>query len=104
MIAPRSPMINAEWFAVFVGVVGITFGIFTALMMSWLVAKPIHQLRAAADAVSRGKFDANLGIARAHALGRLLGESDNMVRELRDKEKLRQTFGFHEGKRAAEAA
>src|SRR6266498_3745123 len=47
MFAPRSPAINTEWFAVFVGVIGITFGIFTALMMSWLVAKPIDQLRAA---------------------------------------------------------
>jgi len=63
MFAPRSPTINTEWFAVFVGVVGIAFGIFTALMMSWLVAKPIDRLRAAADAVSRGRFDVDLGIA-----------------------------------------
>jgi adenylate cyclase len=102
MFAPRSPTINAEWFAVFVGVVGIAFGIFTALMMSWLVAKPIDQLRAAADAVSHGKFDVDLGVSRADEFGRLLGEFDNMVRELRDKEKLRQTFGLHVGKRAAE--
>src|SRR5207244_10986838 len=101
MIAPRSPMINAEWFAVFVGIVGIAFGIFTALMMSWLVAKPIDQLRAAADAVSHGRFDVDLGVARADEFGRLLGEFGNMVRELRDKEKLRQTFGLHVGKRAA---
>src|SRR5947208_14300001 len=101
MFAPRSPNINAEWFAVFVGVVGIAFGIFTALMMSWLVAKPIDQLRAAADAGSRGRFDVDLGVARTDEFGRLLGEFDNMVRELRDKEKLRQTFGLHVGKRAA---
>jgi adenylate cyclase len=102
MFAPRSATINAEWFAVFVGVVGIAFGIFTALMMSWLVAKPIDQLRAAADAVSRGKFDVDLGVTRADEFGRLLGEFDSMVRELRDKERLRQTFGLHVGKRAAE--
>jgi adenylate cyclase len=102
MFAPRSPTINAEWFAVFVGVIGIAFGIFTALMMSWLVAKPIDQLRAAADAVSRGKFDVDLAVARADEFGRLLGEFENMVHELRDKEKLRQTFGLHVGKRAAE--
>jgi adenylate cyclase len=102
MFAPRSPTINAEWFAVFVGVIGIAFGVFTALMMSWLVAKPIDRLRAAADAVARGEFDVDLGVARADEFGRLLGEFDNMVRELRDKEKLRQTFGLHVGKRAAE--
>src|SRR5438105_13820839 len=71
-------------------------------MMSWLVAKPIDQLRAAADVVSLGRFDVDLGVGRADEFGRLLGEFDNLVRELRDKEKLRQTFGLHVGKRAAE--
>jgi adenylate cyclase len=102
MFAPRSPAMNAQWFAVFVGVVGIAFGIFTALMMSRLVAKPIDQLRVAADAVARGNFDVDLAVSRADEFGRLLGEFDNMVHELRDKEKLRQTFGLHVGKRAAE--
>ena len=105
IFAPRSPAINAGWFAVFVGGIGIAFGIFTALMMSRLVAKPIDQLRAAADAVSRGNLDVDLraaGAGRADEFGRLLSEFDHMVRELRDKEKLRQTFGLHVGRRAAE--
>ncbi len=102
MFAPRSPVMNVEWFAVFVGVVGIAFGIFTALMLSWLVAKPIDQMRAAADAVSRGKWDVNVSVTRADELGRLLGEFDHMIRQLKDKEKLRQTFGLHVGRRAAE--
>jgi len=105
MFAPRSPAINAEWLAVFVGLIGIAFGIFTALMMSWLVAKPIDQLRAASDALSRGNLNVELGPAaagRADEFGRLLGEFDHMVHELRDKEKLRQTFGLHVGRRAAE--
>jgi adenylate cyclase len=102
MFAPPSSGINAEWFALFVGGVGIVFGIFTALMLSWLVAKPIDQLRSAADAVSRGKFDVVLPVTRADEFGRLLGEFDHMVRELKEKEKLRQTFGLHVGRRAAE--
>jgi adenylate cyclase len=102
MFAPPSAGINAEWFALFVGGVGIVFGIFTALMLSWLVAKPIDQLRTAADAVSRGKFDVGLPVTRADEFGRLLGEFDHMVRELKEKEKLRQTFGLHVGRRAAE--
>jgi adenylate cyclase len=102
MFAPRSPAINAGWFAAFVGGIGMAFGIFTALMMSWLVAKPIDQLRAAADAVSRGKLDVDLRVTRADEFGQLLGEFDHMVRELRDKEKLRETFGLHVGRRAAD--
>jgi adenylate cyclase len=105
VLAPRSPATNAAWLAVFVGMIGIAFGIFTALMMSRLVAKPIDQLRSAADAVSRGNLAVDLGRAgarRADEFGRLLCEFDQMVRELRDKEKLRQTFGLHVGRRAAE--
>jgi len=74
-------------------------------MISRLVAKPIDQLRTAADAVSRGNLSVDLsraGARRADEFGRLLCEFDQMVRELRDKEKLRQTFGLHVGRRAAE--
>ena len=105
LLAPHSPAANTAWLAVFVSVIGIAFGIFTALMMSRLVAKPIDQLRAAADAVSRGNLAVDLGRAgarRPDEFGRLLCEFDHMVRELRDKEKLRQTFGLHIGRRAAE--
>jgi adenylate cyclase len=105
LLAPHSSATNAAWLAVFVGLVGIAFGIFTALMMSRLVAKPIDQLRTAADAVSRGNLSVDLGRAgarRPDEFGRLLCEFDQMVRELRDKEKLRQTFGLHVGRRAAE--
>jgi Signal transduction histidine kinase involved in nitrogen fixation and metabolism regulation len=63
-------------------VIGIAFGIFTALMMSRLVAKPIDQLRTAADAVSRGNLAVDLsraGARRADEFGRLLCEFDQMV-------------------------
>jgi adenylate cyclase len=105
LLAPRSTTMNQVWPAVFVGVIGIAFGILTALMMSRLVAKPIDQLRSAADAVSHGNLSVDLGRAgarRADEFGRLLCEFDQMVRELRDKEKLRQAFGLHVGRRAAE--
>jgi adenylate cyclase len=102
MFAPRSPVMSAEWLAVFVGVVGIAFGIFTALMLSSLIAKPIDQMRAAADAVSRGELNVHIPVTRADEFGRLLSEFDHMVGELRDKEKLRRTFGLHVGQRAAE--
>src|SRR5205807_1654099 len=101
MFAPRSTSMNTEWFAVFVGVVGIAFGIFTALMMSRLVAKPIDQLRVAADAVARGNLHVDLAVTRADEFGQLLGDFNHMLSELKDKEKLRQTFGLHVGERAA---
>ncbi|MEY2538243.1 MAG: adenylate cyclase [Verrucomicrobiota bacterium] len=100
--APKAPGTNPEWFAVFVGTIGIAFGLCTALMISWLVARPIDQLRTAADAVSRGALDIEVPVARADEFGLLLGEFNNMVRGLKEKEKLRQTFGLHVGQRAAE--
>ncbi|MDQ2823928.1 MAG: adenylate/guanylate cyclase domain-containing protein, partial [Verrucomicrobiota bacterium] len=39
---------------------------------------------------------------RADEFGQLLGQFNHMVGELKDKEKLRQTFGLHVGQRAAE--
>jgi adenylate cyclase len=100
--APSAPGTNSAWFAVFVGTVGIAFGLCTALMISWLVARPIDQLRTAAESVSRGKLDLTLPVTRADEFGLLLGEFNNMIRGLKEKEKLRQTFGLHVGARAAE--
>jgi adenylate cyclase len=100
--APKAPATHPEWFAFFVGAVGIAFGLCTALMISWLVAKPLDELRIAAQAVARGEFDRHIATARADEFGLLIGEFNRMLRDLKDKEKLRQTFGLHVGKRAAE--
>jgi adenylate cyclase len=100
--APQSPGTHSQWFAVFVGTVGIAFGLCTALLISGLVARPIDHLRTAAESVSRGKLDVTVPVSRADEFGLLLGEFNNMIRGLKEKEKLRQTFGLHVGERAAE--
>ena len=41
-------------------------------------------------------------LRRADEFGALIGEFNRMVTELREKERLRQTFGAHVGRRAAE--
>jgi adenylate cyclase len=100
--APATSGHNAQWSAVFVGAVGIAFGLCSSIMISGLVAGPIDQLRTAAQTAARGEFDFHLPVARADEFGLLIGEFNRMLRELKDKEKLRQTFGLHVGKRAAE--
>ncbi len=100
--APMANGIDSRWFAVFVGAIGITFGLGTGLMMSHLVAQPIDELRSAAQAVSDGRFDVEVPVRRADEFGLLVGEFNHMTRELKEKERLRQTFGLHVGKRAAE--
>ncbi len=100
--APQSPGSDSQWFAMFVGSVGIAFGICTALMISRLVVEPIDQLRAASQAVAQGRFDVSVPLVRADEFGLLIGEFNHMVVELREKERLRQTFGLHVGQQAAE--
>ncbi len=100
--APALPGNDPRWFAIYVSAVGIGFGLCTALMISRLVAKPIDQLRIAAQSVASGKFDVQVPVTRADEFGVLIGEFNHMARELKDKEHLRQTFGLHVGQRAAE--
>jgi adenylate cyclase len=100
--APPAPTTDPRWFAVFVGSLGIVFGIFTALMLSRLVAQPIDQLRAAAQAVAEGNLETRVPTTRPDEFGHLHATFNHMVGELQEKERLRQTFGMHVGRRAAE--
>jgi adenylate cyclase len=100
--APAAPGANPAWFATFVGAIGVAFGLCTALMIGRLVVEPIDQLREAAQAVAQGRLDIQIPGRRADEFGLLAGEFNHMVYELREKERLRQTFGLHVGRRAAE--
>jgi adenylate cyclase len=93
---------DLRWFAAFVGAVGIASALGTALLVSRLVVRPLDQLRAAAHAVAQGQFDVELPVRRADEFGFLMGEFNQMTSELREKQKLRETFGLHVGERAAE--
>ncbi|HYJ04569.1 MAG TPA: adenylate/guanylate cyclase domain-containing protein [Chthoniobacterales bacterium] len=100
--APPAPGTDPAWFAVFVGTVGVAFGLCTALLIGRLVSEPIDQLRSAAQGVSEGRLDRNLHLPRADEFGLLIAEFNHMLHELREKERLRQTFGLHVGRRTAE--
>jgi adenylate cyclase len=100
--APPLQGSDPRWFAIYVAAVGIVFGLATALMISRLVAQPIDQLRAAAKSVAAGQLDVQLPVRRADEFGALVGEFNYMTQELKEKERLRQTFGLHVGERAAE--
>ena len=102
LFAPPSPGTNPKLFGVFVAVIGIGFALFSAWLIGRSVAQPVKELRAAAQAVTQGQFDVQVPLRRADEFGALIGEFNRMVTELREKERLRQTFGAHVGRRAAE--
>ena len=101
--APAAGEHNQQWLAVFVGSIGIAFGLCTSLMISRLFLEPIDYLRSAAQAVARGRLDVEVPLVRADEFGLLIGEFNRMIVELREKERLRRTFGLHVGQKAAEA-
>jgi adenylate cyclase len=102
LFAPPSPGTNPQSFGVFVAITGVAFAFFSALLIGRSVAKPVDELRAAAQAVRQGDLDVQVPLRRADEFGALIGEFNRMVTELREKERLRQTFGAHVGRKAAE--
>lgn len=100
-LAPPSAAGHPVWFAAMVGSIGIAFGLCSAVLISRLVAEPVDQLRAAANAVAHGQLDVHVPVVRADEFGALIGEFNRMIVELREKERLRQTFGLHVGRKAA---
>ena len=102
MFAPHSPSSNPQWFAVFVGTVGIAFGLCSAVLITRLVVKPVDELRSAFHAVGEGQLDVQIPLRRADEFGALVGDFNQMVVELRDKERLRRAFGLHVGEKVAQ--
>src|SRR5207237_8610263 len=102
IFAPPSPGTNPQWFGLFVGAIGIAFGLCSAMLIGRSVAQPVDQLRAAAQAVTEGRLDVQVPLRRADEFGALIGDFNRMVSGLREKEQLRQTFGAHVGRKAAE--
>lgn len=100
--APPAHHIDHRGFAIFVGSVGVAFGICTALMIGRLVARPLDRLRLAAQSVATGQLDVEVNEPRPDEFGVLIAEFNEMTAQLREKERLRQTFGLHVGRAAAE--
>jgi adenylate cyclase len=89
-------------FRIAVGALGMTFAFFSAWLFGTLVVVPIRRLSRASRAVAAGDLGTRVELLRADEFGSLVDEFNGMVGELRDKQKLRETFGLHVGEAAAE--
>ncbi len=100
--APPSPGTDPQWFGLFVGMIGIGFGLCSAVLIGRSVSQPIDLLHAAATAVTDGDLSVDVPLRRADEFGDLIGQFNRMVTGLREKEQLRRTFGAHVGRKIAE--
>lgn len=85
-----------------VGGLGISFGLGSAYLLSKLVVDPIHRLRDASKAVAAGNLDTRVDLLRADEFGPLIDEFNNMVAEVKEKQRLQETFGPHVGREIAQ--
>ena len=95
---------NAQWSAVFVGAVGIAFGLFSSIDDQRTCGQANRSTSVGRSIPLRAEisiFDlASCPGGRVRTVDRRI--QPHASSELKDKEKLRQTFGLHVGKRAAE--
>jgi adenylate cyclase len=96
----RGGSLNA--FRLAVGLLGISFAFISAGLFSQLVMNPIRKLSQASQSVAAGNLTTRVKLQRADEFGALADEFNRMVGELREKQRLRETFGLHVGEGAAE--
>jgi len=78
---------------VFLGIVGILASIRLAWFVARSVARPLASLEHAMIDVERGRFDVHCPVVSTDEIGRLTEGFNRMVRGLREREFLRETFG-----------
>jgi adenylate cyclase len=100
-LAPHSGGTQEARFAIAVGGLGIAFGLSIAWMVGQLVVEPVEELKRAATAVAAGNLNVHIQLQRADELGLLIDEFNHMIGELREKQRLQETFGRHVGQQAA---
>ncbi|MBU3693731.1 MAG: adenylate/guanylate cyclase domain-containing protein [Rhodocyclaceae bacterium] len=75
----------------------IVIAALVGLLLAWVVSRgltrPIGRLREAARAVQRGDLDGELQVTSRDEIGDVSIAFNQMVGELRDKERIKQTFG-----------
>lgn len=75
----------------------ITAAALVGLLLAWVVSRgmtrPIERLRQAAKAVQAGNLEAEVPVSSRDEIGDVSRAFNRMVVELRDKERIKQTFG-----------
>lgn len=82
----------------------LVIGLFSTILVAMSIADPLRQLRWALGEVQRGNYNAHMQIYDASELGLLQAGFNDMVRDLAERQRLRDLFGRYVGEDVARRA
>jgi adenylate cyclase len=87
-----------------IALVALVVGLVSTLLAAMSIADPLRQLRWALGEVQRGNYNAHMQIYDASELGLLQAGFNDMVRDLAERQRLRDLFGRYVGEDVARRA
>ncbi|MCT7661764.1 adenylate/guanylate cyclase domain-containing protein [Mycobacterium deserti] len=88
----------------FLAISALAIGLFGTVLVAMSIADPLRQLRWALGEVQRGNYNAHMQIYDASELGLLQAGFNDMVRDLSERQRLRDLFGRYVGEDVARRA
>ncbi|MGZ5396732.1 MAG: adenylate/guanylate cyclase domain-containing protein [Mycobacterium sp.] len=85
-------------------IAALIIGLFGTVLVAMSIADPLRQLRWALGEVQRGNYNAHMQIYDASELGLLQAGFNDMVRDLAERQRLRDLFGRYVGEDGARRA
>ena len=85
-------------------IVALLIGLSSTVLVAMSIADPLRQLRWALGEVQRGNYNAHMQIYDASELGLLQAGFNDMVRDLAERQRLRDLFGRYVGEDVARRA
>jgi adenylate cyclase len=85
-------------------IAALVIGLFGTVLAAMSIADPLRQLRWALGEVQRGNYNAHMQIYDASELGLLQAGFNDMVRDLAERQRLRDLFGRYVGEDVARRA
>ncbi len=109
VLASKFSLLHAEYGELFVpvlmlSILALVVGLTGTVLAAMSVADPLRQLRWALGEVQRGNYNAHMQIYDASELGLLQAGFNDMVRDLAERQRLRDLFGRYVGEDVARRA
>ncbi len=102
ILAPHPDLPHNQLFAAGVATVSILLGLFSAALVGHLIEQPVVALRQASHQLALGDLSVRVDLLRADDFGPLIEEFNAMVVGMKEKARLKATFGRHVGEATAQ--